>query len=129
MEYLFLLARILFGGYFLLSGINHFRHLGNMTGYAQSKKVPAAKAGVVVSGILFALGGIGIIIGLYPTIAVILIIVALLPVTFMMHNFWAVQDPGARQMEQIGFMKNIALIGGALAFLFISQPWMLSVWM
>jgi hypothetical protein len=31
-------------------------------------------------------------------------------------------------MEQISFMKNIALIGATLAFLALSQPWMLSVY-
>lgn len=128
MQYVFLIARILFGGYFFLSGVNHFRHSAHLAGYAQSKKVPMAKTAVIVSGILFFLGGLGIILGLFPFIASILILVALIPVTFMMHNFWVVTDPGMRQMEQISFMKNIALIGATLAFLALSQPWMLSVY-
>ena len=44
MDYLFLLGRILYGGFFLLGGINHFMHLGMMSGYSASKGVPAAKA-------------------------------------------------------------------------------------
>jgi putative oxidoreductase len=33
----------------------------------------------------------------------------------MMHNFWSVSDPGQRQAEMINFMKNMALLGAALA--------------
>jgi putative oxidoreductase len=31
-----------------------------------------------------------------------------------MHNFWAVQDPTVAQMEQINFLKNLSLLGGAI---------------
>ena len=39
----------------------------------------------------------------------------LVPITVGMHRFWELDDPMARQTEQAMFMKNIALIGGALA--------------
>ena len=42
----------------------------------------------------------------------------LVPVTFMMHKFWTVQDPMMMQMQMVMFMKNIAILGGAI---FISQ--------
>jgi hypothetical protein len=31
-DYVFLLGRILFGGLFIVAGINHFQHLGMMSG-------------------------------------------------------------------------------------------------
>jgi uncharacterized membrane protein YphA (DoxX/SURF4 family) len=31
-----------------------------------------------------------------------------------MHNFWTLEDPQAKQVDQIMFMKNIAMIGGLL---------------
>jgi putative oxidoreductase len=32
----------------------------------------------------------------------------------MMHNFWAMTDPGMAQMQQIMFMKNVSMLGAAL---------------
>jgi uncharacterized membrane protein YphA (DoxX/SURF4 family) len=43
-----------------------------------------------------------------------------------LHNFWAVTDPMMHQMQFVMFMKNVAMLGGALL---ISQlgtgPWSL----
>ena len=33
-----------------------------------------------------------------------------------MHNFWAVTDPMMHQLQMVMFMKNLALVGGALTF-------------
>src|SRR2546422_7230278 len=43
-----------------------------------------------------------------------LIVLFLVPVTFMMHNFWTVSDPAVAQDQMAHFMKNLALIGSAL---------------
>ena len=32
----------------------------------------------------------------------------------MLHNFWTVADPIARQMQMVMFMKNVSMLGGAL---------------
>jgi len=32
----------------------------------------------------------------------------------MMHNFWAVKDPTTAMMQQVMFMKNLSMLGGAL---------------
>lgn len=127
MEYLFLVSRILFGGYFVISGINHFRHLAGTAGYAASKGVPYPKVAVIGTGLLMLLGGLGIVLGLYVRFAVLLLVVFLVPVTFKMHQFWKVQDPMQKMGEKINFEKNIALAGAALAYLFIALPWALAI--
>lgn len=126
MEYLFLIGRILFGGYFIMNGYNHFKGLSGMTGYAQSKGVPYPKTAVIVGGILLVLGGAGIVLGLFPRFAVLLLEIFLIPVTFKMHQYWKITDPMQRMGEQINFNKNIALIGATLIFLFVSA-WPLSI--
>ncbi|MBI2577570.1 MAG: DoxX family protein, partial [Candidatus Wildermuthbacteria bacterium] len=90
MEALFLVGRILFGGFFVFSGINHFMKLSMMTGYAQSKKVPMPKLGVMISGILLIAGGSGILLGAYVEWASLALIVALVPISLMLHNFWTI---------------------------------------
>lgn len=127
MDLLFLLARILFGGFFIMSGINHFTKSEMLVQYAASKGVPAPKFAVLGSGALILLGGLGILLGAYVVWSVILLVIFLIFVTFKMHNFWAVSDPNAKMTDMVMFMKNIALLGAALAFLFIPLPWAYSL--
>jgi len=120
---LFLLGRILFGAYFLMSGFNHFKNAEMLSGYAQSKGVPAPKLAVIVSGVLLLIGGLSVLFGLYPTIGAVALILFLVPVSFIMHAYWKIQDPQVNMAERVNFMKNLALVGAALLLLFVSQPW------
>jgi putative oxidoreductase len=43
-----------------------------------------------------------------------LLIAFLLPVTLMLHQFWAVKDPMMAQMQMAMFLKNVSIMGGAL---------------
>ena len=65
---------------------------------------------------LLLIGGLSIITGIFPAAAVLALAVFLVPVTFMMHNFWAVQDPAMKMNERIGFTKNMAMLGGIVFF-------------
>jgi len=127
MEILFLIGRIVLGAYYLFNAFNHFRNLEMMTGYAASKGVPSPRLAVAGTGVLLLLGGLSILLGYQPTIGVLLIVIFLVPVAFMMHNFWAVQDPQMKMAEVVNFMKNIALAASALMFLAIPQPWPFSL--
>lgn len=82
--------------------------------YAASAGVPMASVLVPLSGIIAILGALSIILGFKAKLGAWLIILFLIPVTFMMHKFWGITDPMQMQMQMSLFMKNIALIGGAL---------------
>ena len=43
-----------------------------------------------------------------------LLVLFLVPVTMMMHNFWAVADPMMAMTQQVMFMKNVSMLGAAL---------------
>jgi uncharacterized membrane protein YphA (DoxX/SURF4 family) len=108
------LGRILFGGYFVFSGINHFKSLGMMAGYAKSKGTPLPKFSVASSGLLLLAGGFSVLFNVLPVIGYAALILFLIPVTFVMHAFWKIQDPMAKMGEMVNFMKNIALLGAVL---------------
>ncbi len=127
MDYLFLLGRILYGGFFVMAGLNHFMQAGAMAGYAQSKNVPAPKLAVFGTGVLLLLGGASVLLGVEPQIGVLLLVLFLLPTSFIMHAYWKVTDPQWRQVDQINFMKNLALLGAGLTLLLVPQPWPLSL--
>jgi len=111
-----LLGRFLFALIFLLAGPSHFSQ--QTIAFATSQGVPLANFAVPASGILALLGGLSILLGYRVKFGAWLIVLFLLPVTFMMHKFWGISDPVAAQTQMAMFMKNIALVGSAL---FISQ--------
>lgn len=120
---LFLLGRVLYGGYFFIMGVNHFRNTGALAGYAASKGVPSPALAVRGSGLLLLLGGAGVLLGAHTGLAVLALALFLVPVTFKMHAFWSVADPNMKMMDYVNFMKNLALLGGALMLLMIPGPW------
>ena len=127
MHFLFLLGRILFGGFFLVNSYRHLTMASAMAPYAASKGVPAPKLAVLGSGALLALGGLSILLGVMPNWGVLFLALFLIPVSFTMHNYWADQDPQMRQNNEINFHKNLALLGATLMLLAIPQPWPLSL--
>jgi uncharacterized membrane protein YphA (DoxX/SURF4 family) len=114
MDLIIVIGRILFGGFFLMSGINHFAKLEAMTGYAKYKKLPAAKLGVLISGLMLVIGGLSVILGYYADLGALLLAIFLVLAAVIFHNFWKETDATAKQNEMLGFMKDIALAGAAL---------------
>jgi len=127
MRALFVVGRLLFGGFFLVNGINHFLQLSFMAGYAGMKGVPMPEVAVATTGLMLAIGGLTVLLGLWPRVGVGLLVAFLVPTTFIMHDFWSVADPVQRMGEQVNFMKNLALAGAALMLLAIPLPWAASV--
>jgi|SRR6266404_2664670 putative oxidoreductase len=107
-----LIGRFFFALIFLMSGPNHFSP--QTIAYAASQGVPLASIAVPLSGIIAMAGGLSILLGYRAKIGAWLIVLFLVPVTLMMHNFWTMHDPTTAQMNMIMFMKNMAMLGGAL---------------
>jgi len=112
MKYLVMLGRILFAAIFIMAAPNHFK--AAEVGYAAAHNVPFPELLVPVSGVIALLGGLSIATGFKAKWGGWLIVLFLVPVTLMMHNFWAETDPKAMGMQEIMFMKNMAMLGGAL---------------
>ncbi len=121
-----LVGRIIVGGYYLLSASHHFLKLDMLTQYAKSKNVPLAREAVLFSGLLLLLGGISVLLGVYPQVGVLLLALFLMVASFKMHNFWAVPEE-QKMAEKINFLKNMALFGSTLMWLAIQTPWAFSL--
>ena len=59
-------------------------------------------------------GGLSVLLGGHARAGAWLLVAFLVPVTLAMHAFWAVPDPMMRQIQMAFFMKNLAMLGGAL---------------
>lgn len=114
MDELWLVGRILFSTVFLVQGISHLADLDGATAYARSRGVGPARPGVIVLAVAFIVGALSIALGIWADLGALLLIVTLLPMTFVMHKFWAQRDPTMRQVELSSFLKNISLLGGAV---------------
>lgn len=115
MDILFLIGRIVFGGYFAYNGLNHLLlSREGLTQYAGYKGVPLPGLAVVISGLMLLFGGLSIVLGYQVVIGSWLLIVFLVPAAFMIHNYWIESDPMSRANQMAHFLKNIALAGAAL---------------
>ena len=117
-----LLGRVFFALIFLMAGPNHFS--SQTIAYAASQGVPVASIAVPLSGGIAILGGLSILLGFRARVGAWLIALFLVAVTPLMHKFWTVTDPMMYQMQMVMFMKNLAMLGGALLISqFGTGPW------
>lgn len=116
MKYAVLAGRILFSLIFLIAGLGHFS--AQSIGYAGAQGVPLASVLVPLSGIVSLAGGLSILLGYKAKLGAWLLIIFLIPVTFMLHKFWTIPDPMMRQMDMAMFLKNLGLLGAAFFIAF-----------
>ncbi len=114
MEIILIIGRILFGGYFFMMGVNHFTKKTAMVEYAQSKKLPSPKMSVASSGLLLILAGLGVAFNTYTQTSLLMLVVFLIPTSFLIHGFWKESDPNMKMVDMQHFLKNMALIGAVL---------------
>nr|WP_250872910.1 DoxX family protein [Halomarina rubra] len=112
----FRMARLLFGAVLVFTGLNHFQNTEGMAQYAEAKGIPNAETMVPVSGGLLVFSGLGIAFWRVPKLAAGAAATFLVAATPTMHDFWNA-DEEQKQTELNAFLKNVAMLGGALAFL------------
>jgi putative oxidoreductase len=110
------IGRIMFSLIFLLSVPNHFKH--ETVAYAAAAGVPLANVAVPLAGLVALVGGLSLALGFHARVGAIALLVFLVPVTLFMHKFWGISDAQQAHMQMINFMKNVALMGGALFFVY-----------
>lgn len=115
-ELALLIGRILFGGYFAVSGLNHFMKTEQLAGWAEHKGAPYPEILVYLSGLMLLAGGLGIAAGAYPVVSIALVGAFLAVVTPWFHSFWNL-DGEEKQDQMTHFLKNVALFGATLTLL------------
>lgn len=127
-DVVFIVGRLIFGGYWVFNGLNHFVNMSMMAEFARQRGVPfPAELSVAVTGLMMLLGGLTIILGVYTYIGMALIIVFLLSAMIFIHKFWEMSDPMARMMEMILFMRNAAFIGALLTLYTLGDTWSFNI--
>lgn len=109
MRYLYPSGRILFALIFVTAAPRHFTHEGIQ--HAADLGVPLAGLLVPISGVMALAGGLSVAFAYKTKWGAWLLVGFLVPVTFMMHAFWRLQDPMIH-VQQAMFAKNLSMLGG-----------------
>jgi putative oxidoreductase len=112
MKYVVLLGRILFSAIFIAASLGHFSQ--DTIAFASDNGVPLAAFIVPIWGIIGFLGGLSILIGFKAKYGAWLLVIFLVPSTFMFHQFWNAGDVVEMGIQKAMFMKNLSMLGAAL---------------
>jgi len=109
------ISRLLISAIFLSSGYFKAAHFSATAQSLAGLNIPLPTLAAVVAILIEIGGGLAILIGWHARLAAWLQFLYLVPVTIMIHNFWAA--PAAMQQDQMAhFLKNVAIMGGLLFF-------------
>ena len=114
---LLFVGKLLFSYLFIGSGINHFKNVDALTGYAKYKKLPMAKLSVLLSGVLLIIAPVALLASFAEQIALGALALFLLATAIIFHAYWKETDPQTKMNEMISFNKEISLVGACLALI------------
>ena len=108
-----LVGRLLMAVLFLPAGISKIAGFAGTVGYIASKGAPVPEVAAIIAIIVEVGGGLALILGFKARWAAVALAAFTLVATVMFHNYWTF--PAEQQMmQQLMFMKNVAVIGGLL---------------
>jgi putative oxidoreductase len=120
-----LVARLLLALMFVMAGVSKLTGLEGTAGYIASAGLPMAQVLALGAGVLEVAAGVMLIVGWQARWAALALAAFTVLASLLFHNFWAM--PKDQQfMEQLMFMKNLAITGGLL-FVFAFGPGSLSL--
>jgi putative oxidoreductase len=112
-RYSLIAARILVSTIFLLNGLNVIgqalaAHEMAMHG------VPVSFIPTLIMGAraLQLIAGTALVLGIYPRVSAIALLLFLIPATLMAHAFWQVVGTSLYPVQLINFLKNVCMAGG-----------------
>ena len=108
-----LIGRVLIAALFIPAGISKIGGFEGTVGYIASVGLPLATAGAIVAIVIEVVAGAALLVGYRTKQAALVLALFTLVATVLFHNFWAMPADQAF-MQQLMFMKNIAVVGGLL---------------
>jgi putative oxidoreductase len=114
---LILIGRVMLAWVFLASAYGAMNNLAGSVGYFTSLKIVAPEMFTWVAVLVELLISVSLILGVGTRYGAILAFVFVAVATVLAHRYWE-YPPGAQQIGQYNnFLKNISIMGGALAIL------------
>ncbi len=109
-----LLARVLLAALFLPAGISKIAGFAGTAAYIASVGLPLSELGAVIAVVVEVGGGLALLAGYQTRLVALLMAIFTVVAGVFFHAFWTAA-PEQLMVQQIMFMKNIAIAGGFLA--------------
>jgi len=103
-----LVGRIFLSSMFILAGFSKLTAIAGTAGWFESLGIPAPTLAAVASGVVELVGGLAILVGFKTRIAALVLAIFTVAATLIAHTNLA------DQVQQLFFMKNLAVTGGFL---------------
>jgi putative oxidoreductase len=108
-----LIGRALIALLFIPAGFSKIAGFAGTAGYIASKGIPLPEVCAAIAiGVELGLGLL-ILVGLQARWAALGLAIFTFVITFIFHNFWAM-EAAQKMMQQQAFFKNLAVVGGLL---------------
>ncbi len=117
-RYVMVIARVLVAVIFMMNALD----IIGQTLAAHEMAAYGAPAGLIpvlitAARALQLIAGLGLILGIYPRIAAVALLLFLIPATLMAHDFWLALGTPLYQVQLINFFKNLCMAGGLVFIL------------
>ena len=110
------LGRLCLSAIFIMSGINKVLHWSQSADQMRSEGMVGVPLFLALAILVEIGAGLAILIGWKTRLAAFLLVIFLIPVTLIFHDFWRYHGP-AQMQQMIHFMKNLAILGGLLGII------------
>lgn len=108
-----LLGRICLSLIFILAGISKFMDWDGTAQFMASKGMTFVSVFLVVAALIEIICGLSVLLGIRARLGALILLLYLIPATYLFHDFWNLEGPAAGMMR-IEFLKNLAIFGGLL---------------
>jgi len=112
-DFLLLVGRVLLGWLFLASGYGKFGSISGTAAYFTNLGISPPEFWAWFAACVEVVLGATLILGIATRYAALTSLVWVLVATAIAHRYWTYPAP-AQAAQQINFLKNIAIMGGAL---------------
>jgi len=109
-----LLARVCLTAIFILAGYDKIMHFDSTAQMMASQGIPYSDIFLVIAIIFEFGGGLLVLLGLQARLGAFLLFLFVIPVTFVFHPFWNIEDMASMQNQMQHFYKNLTILGGML---------------
>ncbi len=116
-RYILIAARVLISIVFLLNGLDIIgQTLAAHEMAAHSVPIILVPTLIMGARALQLIAGTCLVLGIYPRVSAVALLLFLIPATLMAHAFWQAEGTSLYMVQLINFFKNVCMAGG-LAFI------------
>ncbi|MBV9252575.1 MAG: DoxX family protein [Acetobacteraceae bacterium] len=105
---------LLYSAMLFVGGWQQAREPGGRAERARSSGLPIGDEFVQLSGWAMIAGAAALHLAPLRRVAALAIAAQLLPITYVGHRFWEIEEGPQRMQNKIHFFKNLSMIGSAL---------------